>query len=228
VSDLPHCYRCGHQPCQCRDGVTIYHGDARVLLPAIDFTGISLTLTDPPWPGTNGDHNGSMWGEIVPLKLWQAVAPYCRSERLLLWLPSYSDPREWCAPVEKPFLRILCIRRAIPGYHGRVLQDLEVVYALGTWPPARKGRMVIPGGLAITYKKRDRINAHPAPRSLAAQKFLVHFWSDEGDIVLDPFAGSGTTGRACKDLGRRCIQIEIEERYCEIAARRLDQGVLFV
>jgi len=46
-------------------------------------------------------------------------------------------------------------------------------------------------------------------------------------LVLDPFAGSGTTGRACKDLGRKCILVEIEERYCEIAANRLRQEVLF-
>ena len=45
--------------------------------------------------------------------------------------------------------------------------------------------------------------------------------------VLDPFAGSGTTGRACKDLGRKCIMVEIEEKYCEIAANRLRQEVLF-
>ena len=44
--------------------------------------------------------------------------------------------------------------------------------------------------------------------------------------VLDPFAGSGTTGRACKDLGRKCTMIEREEKYCEIAARRMGQEVL--
>jgi site-specific DNA-methyltransferase (adenine-specific) len=43
--------------------------------------------------------------------------------------------------------------------------------------------------------------------------------------VLDPFAGSGTTGRAAKDLGRKAVLIEIEERYCEIAARRMGQEV---
>ena len=66
---------------------------------------------------------------------------------------------------------------------------------------------------------------HPCPRPMESVKYVISLTASE--TILDPFMGSGTTLRAAKDLGRRAIGIEIEEKYCEIAANRLRQDVLF-
>lgn len=67
---------------------------------------------------------------------------------------------------------------------------------------------------------------HPCPFPDTLPRRCIAATTDPGDMVLDPFAGSGTTLRAAKDLGRKSIGIEMEERYCEIAAKRLAQEVL--
>ena len=82
------------------------------------------------------------------------------------------------------------------------------------------------------YCKRDLTNnaivndrVHPTQKPISLMKWCLDFFSD-AQTILAPFMGSGTTLRAAKDLGRRAIGIEIEERYCEIAAQRLAQEVL--
>ena len=66
---------------------------------------------------------------------------------------------------------------------------------------------------------------HPARMPIGMALGHIETWSVAGETVLDPFMGSGTTLRAAKDLGRKAIGIEFEERYCEIAARRMGQEV---
>lgn len=68
---------------------------------------------------------------------------------------------------------------------------------------------------------------HPCPKPLSFILYLVKRLSDEGQMVLDPFMGSGTTLRAAKDMGRKAIGIELEEEYCEIAVKRMAQEVLY-
>ena len=68
---------------------------------------------------------------------------------------------------------------------------------------------------------------HPTPKPLELFLLFARLHSHGSDLILDPFMGSGTTLVAAKNLGRKAIGIEIEERYCEIAARRLAQTVLF-
>jgi len=70
-------------------------------------------------------------------------------------------------------------------------------------------------------KERGKGNDHPTVKPLQLMRYLVKLVTPPDGTVLDPFMGSGTTLRAAKDLGRRAIGIEIEERYCEIAAKRL-------
>jgi DNA modification methylase len=66
---------------------------------------------------------------------------------------------------------------------------------------------------------------HPTQKPVSLMRWCLDFFP-QANVILDPFMGSGTTLRAAKDLGRKAIGIEIEERYCEIAAKRLQQSVM--
>ena len=127
-------------------------------------------------------------------------------------------------------------------YHGGCR---EVVPALGTFdllltdPPygigfacfnpilyygKRPGSPVSPA--SFSSRAIAEANGHPCPKPIKWMTWCVEIGSRVGDTILDPFAGSGTTGVAAKRLNRKCTLIEKEEKYCEIAARRLSQGVL--
>ena len=68
--------------------------------------------------------------------------------------------------------------------------------------------------------------SHPTVKPIRLFSYLITLGSREGDTILDPFLGSGTTALACQLLNRKCIGIEIEEKYCEIAVKRLSQSVM--
>ena len=76
-------------------------------------------------------------------------------------------------------------------------------------------------------RKDNEERYHPTQKPLAVMSWAIGLCPERPSTVFDPFMGSGTTLRACKDLGIRAVGIEREEKYCEIAARRMGQETLF-
>ncbi len=206
-----------------QDGyATIYHGDCREVLPQLNP--VHAVITDPVWPNCP---EGLLAGCDNPNLLKEALA-LTFSDRLVIVLRYDSDPRLLKAvPKRFPFFRVQLLPYVMPGYNGRKLGGDEIAYCFGEPIPSAPGRRVIPGRAPnITQPIRERMNGHPCPRALKHFEWLVDWWSTPGETVLDPFMGSGTTIEAARAAGRKCIGIEIEEKYCEIAASRLKQGVL--
>lgn len=223
--------------------VTIYHGDCREILPHLGPG--ETVITDPVWPNSLPGLIGADNPQQLFSEMCQSIHP--GTKRLVVQLGCDSDPRFLAGvPEHWPFIRVCWLDYARPGYKGRLLYTGDVAYAYGIPPAAIEGRFLISGAFMST--KPDKIFnrgtkdkarkhrplssdgmpydnlPHPAPRRLEHVKWLVWQFSDEE--VLDPFAGSGTTLLAAKLLNRRAVGIEINEKYCELAAGRLAQKVM--
>jgi DNA modification methylase len=116
------------------------------------------------------------------------------------------------------------------GWHYRRSYETVLVAqkpgAACRWNGDKKVENIIRPGSYGVRKIIPTADQHPTEKPVQLMACFVVWHTDPGDTVLDPFMGHGTTLRAAKDLGRQAIGIEIEERYCEIAANRLRQGVL--
>lgn len=220
-----------------QSGVTIYHGDCREVLPTIEAEAL---ITDPVWP------NSIFPAVTDPQQLLAETLAVSTVERVVIHLGVDSDPRFLAAvPGRWPFIRSCSLDYALPNPKGRILYGGDVAYVFGAFPQLPKGKVLLPGryvsgqidkskprgswsgkdkrytrSRAECYQQLD----HPAPRRLDHVRWLVGWYA--GASVVDPFVGTGTTLVAAKRLGIRAIGIEIEERYCEIAAQRLSQEAL--
>lgn len=208
-----------------KDGITIYHGDCRDLLQGLEQ--VDCIVTDPVWP--NASRSGLV-GSEAPYTLFSESAALWPelTARAVVQLGQNSDPRFLAGmPPELPFFRVCWLEYGRPRYMGHLLYGGDVAYAFGTFrAPVHIGKTCIPGRM-MDNSSNGKHPGHLTPRKLGHVKWLLKWFTREGDLILDPFVGSGTTLWAAKTMGRRAIGIEVVEEYCELAANRMDaQAVL--
>jgi site-specific DNA-methyltransferase (adenine-specific) len=208
------------------DRVTLYHGDCRDVLPQLDGRQDTI-ITDPVWPGASLSMPGSGHDdEENPQDLLAdalALAPES-TRRVALHLGTSSDPRFLEAvPARFPFFRTARLDLSFPSYRGRLLYSCDTAYLFGQAPPSRDDQHLIPGYCSSDGTTGNETD-HPAGRKIHHVRWLVKWWSAPGDTILDPFAGTATTLAAAAYFNRDAVGIEINERFCELAAeQRLSQ-----
>jgi len=202
------------------DAVTLYHGDCREIVPHLGR--FDLLLTDPPYgigadnqkrilsrsnAASAKDYGASNWDSERPAPwILQMAISACKES--IIWGGNYFD---------------------FPPCAGPLVWDKE---NSGDFADGELAWNNLGSALRIKrhmwngmLRKGGEDRSHPTQKPLDVIAWCITLASDP-KTILDPFAGSGTTGRAAKDLGRKCVMIEREEKYCEIAAKRMAQEVL--
>ena len=204
--------------------VTLYRGDCLSDEIAPHWLAADVLVTDPPYgidwrPTTYGmastreaianDKTTAVRDQIIRLMGDKQSIVFGSS-----LLPPPDKTRQvlvWQKPPNAGFM----------GAVGGFRRDWEAIYLLGKWPtqPATHSGVIQTRGSFNDYQ-----TGHPHSKPIALMEYLIDKCS--AGVVADPFAGSGATLVAARTLGRRAVGVELEERYCEIIARRLSQDVL--
>jgi DNA modification methylase len=218
-----------------QDGITIYHGDCREILPTLQS--VRLVVTDPPYvfgiASTAQEGKAGGWGDLMNSSIWyeswlsevkrltvnaQGCAWVFNSWRSFPVLARAAYGISW--PVES--LMVWDKEWIGPGGQRGLRPSYEVAALFAHPDFAIKDR-----GLPDIWRSQWsslKPNGHPAEKPVPLLAKMIR--ESGGGLVLDPFMGSGSTLVAAKREGEPAIGIEVEERWCEIAAKRLAQGAL--
>jgi len=213
-------------------GIQIFHGDCREILP--DVWGGSLLLTDPPYGISYRSNHNSGWRDPVRVR-------WARSENFpgIVGDDAPLDPGhlEQIAPLAAIFGGNYCAHVLPPSrcwivWDKRVettpdnQADCELIWT-NFQAPARIYRHLWRG---IIRSGEENVSIseklHPHQKPLGLLRFIIRYSGVDRGPIVDPYCGSGSTLLAAAQCSLPAIGIEIEERYCEIAAKRLSQEVL--
>lgn len=222
------------------DLITLYQGDALEVMPTLAAGSFDAVVTDPPYvigavsAGSLNSKSGG-WADMMNSALWFA-AWYREAGRLLRHTGAMWSFANWRtvpvvmraavdAGLPVTSLAVWDKEWIGPGGPQGLRPSYEVVALL-----AKPGFRVPDRGVADVIRHKvggHKPNGHPAEKPVGLVERLLRIHDlQPGQAVLEPFAGSGTTAIAAKSLGLRCVAIEAEEKWCELIASRLDQGVL--
>jgi site-specific DNA-methyltransferase (adenine-specific) len=217
--------------------VQIYLGDCREILPSLPK--VDLVLTDPPY-GINVVGGSKPFGHVGGSKPFGHVGG-SNIVSVNSYVPVYGDnepfnPAELLKIGENQIIfgaNYFCDK--LPPSKGWIVWDKkvknnwndnfsDVELAWSSFDRPTKCYRLLYMGLIQEHNREVR--CHPTQKPLELIKWIVENYSMPEQIILDPYLGSGTVAVASKGLGRKCIGIEIEEKYCEISARRCQQSVM--
>lgn len=208
------------------DGYTLYQGDALDILPTLAAGSVDAVVTDPPY-GLGFAYNSyedtrdnlrRLIADCMPQV--RRVAPRVYVLPGITQISLYPEP-DW-------ILSVVWNTTASFGKYGYtqwmpVLAYGKDLRGFGNVNGVTKTDTIkIGGGGGVGFMRGQEEKAHPCPKPITLMRMLVNRLTCSGDLVLDPFAGSGTTGVVCLQTGRRFIGIELDEQYFAIAAQRLE------
>jgi len=220
------------KPYYADEHVTLWHGDCRE---ATEWLAADVLVTDPPWGVSYrhgawaGKHNPAAHAGIAgdrDTSTRDAALASWGSERPALVFGSLrvGFPTGWKKALvfEKPV-----VGAGLFGQRDPWLMNWEPIFLLGNWPnqtPTRSAVIKTRSLAASGYNGYSTRAGHAHAKPLDVMEALID--ACPPGVIADPFAGSGSALVAARNLGRQAIGVEIEERYCELIARRLAQDVL--
>ena len=202
------------------DHATIYHADARELVPQLEF---DVVVTDPPY-GINykqtikgaTDYKMIVGDENTDLARW-IIKEIHPKPMLVFGINHFAD----CLPVAG---RWICWDKRVIESADKMLGSPFELAWINTREDKAGYMIRLQHGGIVNADKHNEKRFHPTQKPVKLLRRCIDYMPE--GVIIDPFMGSGTTLRAAKDLNRQSIGVEIDEQYCEIAARRLAQEVL--